>query len=68
MSRNVNNHYMRSGAMGQRGPIRRQSPALCSPLPEFVLPTGQRGQDILIIWDFQNVRTPDELEPAEVLR
>ena len=24
--------------------------------------------DIMIIWDFQNVRTPTELEPVEIIR
>jgi hypothetical protein len=44
------------------------SPA-SDPLPEFVPPTkGPPGQDVLIVWDFQNVRVPDELEPEQCLR
>ena len=56
------------GTTYRQPPVRRQSPALEAPLPNFQYPEGSRGQDIMIIWDFQNVRTPDELEPAEVLR
>lgn len=52
----------------QHRPARKQSPALETPLPEFIPPQGQRGQDIMIIWDFQNVRTPTELEPVEIIR
>ncbi|WIA38777.1 hypothetical protein OEZ86_002067 [Tetradesmus obliquus] len=48
--------------------LNRQSPALQTPLPELKPPVGARGQDIMIIWDFQNVRTPTELEPTEVIR
>lgn len=47
---------------------RRQSPALETPLPVFSPPQGPRGQDIMIIWDFQNVRIPNELEPLDVIR
>lgn len=36
----------------------RQSPALQSPLPDFNPPQGTRGQDIMIIWDFQASRGP----------
>jgi hypothetical protein len=84
----------------QNRSVRKQSPALETPLPEFVPPQGQRGQgtavrvqppmasmlhshglvvadllvvcirnaDIMIIWDFQNVRTPTELEPTDIIR
>lgn len=48
--------------------LSRQSAALQTPLPIFQPPEGQRGQDIMIIWDFQNVRTPTELEPTEIIR
>lgn len=37
-------------------------------LPEFVPPTGQRGQDVIIVWDIQNIRVPNELEPEECMR
>jgi hypothetical protein len=33
--------------------LNRQSPALQTPLPELKPPVGARGQDIMIIWDFQ---------------
>lgn len=36
--------------------------------PFFKFPEGRREEDILIVWDFQNVRIPNELEPVEVLR
>ena len=39
-----------------------------SPLLTVVSPKGSPGQDVIIIWDHQNVRLPDELEPREVLR
>jgi hypothetical protein len=33
--------------------LNRQSPALQTQLPELKPPVGARGQDIMIIWDFQ---------------
>ena len=42
--------------------------AAAAPLPAFAPPRGQRGEDILIVWDFQNVRIPDELDPEDVMR
>lgn len=36
--------------------------------PPFVPPAGHRGEDILIVWDLQNVRMPDELDPEDILR
>jgi hypothetical protein len=87
-----------------QGGLRRQSPALETPLPHFVSPVGERGQvsvlggllkavatdllllarsvpgsgpshplatttqDIMLIWDFQNVRLPNELEPQTVIK
>lgn len=37
-------------------------------MPEFIQPKGHRGEDILIVWDFQNVRIPNEMDPEQLMR